>query len=133
MIAHLEGLPEGEHGFHIHEFGDCSAPDGTSAGGHFNPENNEHGRPGVGTRHIGDLGNMTANESGSARYERLDSLLSLNGQNSIIGRSVVVHANADDFISQPSGAAGERIACGTIGVAKGSLAGRKLSHHFSMW
>ncbi len=133
VVAHLEGLAPGEHGFHIHEFGDCSAQDGASAGGHFNPEGKKHGSPDTKERHIGDLGNIIADEGGSARYERLDSLLSLNGPDSIIGRGVVVHADADDFTSQPSGAAGARVACGTIGVAKGISTGRRLSHHFSPW
>ncbi|RMF54480.1 MAG: superoxide dismutase family protein [Calditrichaeota bacterium] len=118
IVADVMGLTPGEHGFHIHEFGDCSSPDGKSAGGHFNPEGNPHAAPDAQTRHVGDLGNLTADENGNAHYERLDTHLSLNGPNSIIGRGVIIHAKADDLTSQPTGAAGARVACGVIGVAK---------------
>lgn len=118
IIAHLEGLKPGKHGFHIHEYGDCRAPDGASAGGHFNPEGKKHGGSEASERHLGDLGNIVADISGVARLEHVDKHISLKGKNSILGRGVVVHAVADDFVSQPSGAAGERIACGVIGVAE---------------
>lgn len=116
--ATVEGLAPGEHGFHIHEFGDCSAPDGTSAGGHFNPEGVEHGAPDAAVRHVGDLGNLTADENGKARYDRVDSLLSFTGAHNIIGRGVIIHAAADDLTSQPTGAAGARLACGVIEAAQ---------------
>ena len=113
VIANLTGLTEGDHGFHIHEKGDCSAADGTSAGGHFNPEGTAHGAPDAAERHVGDLGNITADASGDAAYNRVDTLLELNGDNSIIGLAVIVHALPDDF-SQPTGAAGARVGCGVI-------------------
>jgi Cu-Zn family superoxide dismutase len=117
VMAAIRGLEPGLHGFHIHEFGDCSAPDGKSAGGHFNPEGAFHGGPMSAKRHVGDMGNITADASGQAQLEVVDSQLELEGPNSIIGRAVVVHRKADDLTSQPSGAAGARIACGVIGLA----------------
>jgi Cu-Zn family superoxide dismutase len=118
VVAEIEGLTPGKHGFHLHAYGDCSSPDGKSAGGHFNPEGKNHGSPDDAERHVGDLGNLEADESGKARYDRVDSHLSLAGPNSIIGRGVIVHAQADDLTSQPTGAAGARMACGVIGIAK---------------
>lgn len=108
---------ESRHGFHIHQYGDCRAPDGTSAGGHYNPSNEEHGAPDDDLRHMGDLGNLPANAQGTASVNFIDSQLELNGPNSIIGRGVIVHAGADDFQTQPTGAAGDRLGCGVIGVA----------------
>jgi len=116
--ADIKGLSPGKHGFHIHEYGDCSAADGTSAGGHYNPTGQPHAGPDQQKRHMGDLGNVEADGSGNAGYDRLDSHLRLNGPDTIIGRGVIVHAGADDLTSQPSGAAGPRVACGVIGVAK---------------
>ncbi len=113
VIANLTGLTEGDHGFHIHEKGDCSAADGTSAGGHFNPAGTAHGAPDAAERHVGDLGNITADASGQATYNRLDTHLELSGANNIIGLAVIVHALPDDF-SQPTGAAGARVGCGVI-------------------
>lgn len=118
ISADLEGLTPGEHGFHIHELGDCSAPDGTSAGGHFNPEGASHGAPTDEDRHVGDLGNVTAHESGAAQYQRTDDRIAFDGAHSIIGRAVIVHAGRDDLTSQPSGDAGARVACGVIGIAE---------------
>jgi superoxide dismutase, Cu-Zn family len=118
ITAHLEGLSPGDHGFHIHEFGDCSAADGTSAGGHFNPAGVAHAGPDATTRHVGDLGNVTANAQGVADYDRVDHLVALGGPNGVIGRGVIVHAQRDDLTSQPTGAAGARVACGVVGIAK---------------
>ncbi|MEJ2166570.1 MAG: superoxide dismutase family protein [Desulfobacterales bacterium] len=118
VTADVMGLGPGKHGFHIHEFGDCTAPDGTSAGGHFNPENRPHAGPEQANRHVGDLGNIEADAGGNAHYVRTDSQLKFDGPDSIIGRGVIVHAGADDLVSQPSGNAGPRIACGVIGIAK---------------
>jgi Cu-Zn family superoxide dismutase len=115
--AELTGLKPGEHGFHVHEFGDCSMADGTCAGAHFNPTGAPHGGPDDEKRHAGDLGNITADESGKATYKRVDKMLSLNGPNSIIGRSIIVHAAPDDLKTQPSGNAGARVGCGVIGIA----------------
>jgi len=116
IVAQIEGLTEGKHGFHIHQYGDCSAVDGTSAGGHFNPEGKKHGSQMDHERHIGDLGNVVANAEGKAYYEKVDKEVSLNGKNSIIGRGIIVHAGEDDLKSQPTGNAGARVACGVIGV-----------------
>jgi superoxide dismutase, Cu-Zn family len=118
VIAELKGLTPGKHGFHIHQKGDCTAADGTSAGGHFNPTKYPHGGPNDKHRHVGDLGNITADNSGLGLIDHVDHTIKLNGANSIIGRSIVVHANHDDLNSQPSGFAGPRQACGVIGIAK---------------
>lgn len=116
--ATISGLDqETRHGFHIHQYGDCRAPDGTSAAGHFNPEGVEHGAPTDDVRHVGDLGNLPTNAQGTADVDFVDSHLELNGANSILGRGVIVHAGTDDFESQPTGDAGSRLACGVIGVA----------------
>ncbi|MCB1111108.1 MAG: superoxide dismutase family protein [Chlamydiales bacterium] len=114
IIAEISGLTPGEHGFHIHEFGDCSAPDGSSAGGHYNPTDEMHGGPDSSVRHVGDLGNVIADSTGNAKYERVDTVISLTGPDSIIGKSVIVHADADDYVTQPTGNAGKRLACGVI-------------------
>jgi len=115
--ATVSGLSPGRHGFHIHEWGDCSAPDATSAGGHFNPDGQPHGAPDSATRHVGDLGNLEANEEGMATYSRVDTVVAFSGPRSIIGRAVIVHAAEDDLTSQPTGNAGGRLACGVIGIA----------------
>lgn len=118
VTADIAGLAPGQHGFHVHQLGDCSAPDGTSAGGHFNPEDMQHGGPLASERHVGDLGNLRADSSGTAQHAHTDGLLALVGAHSIIGRAVIVHAGADDLSSQPTGAAGARVACGVIGIAQ---------------
>lgn len=118
IVADLEGLAPGKHGFHIHEKGDCSAADASSAGGHFNPDNQPHGGPDSEKRHVGDLGNIKADDKGKAHYERVDTIVKLNGDHSIVGRSVVVHADPDDYVTQPSGNAGNRIGCGVIQAVK---------------
>ena len=112
----VTGLPPGMHGFHIHETGDCSAPDGTSAGGHFNPTAAEHGGPQSEMRHLGDLGNITADESGTAEVNIHASGVTLEAgmENSILGKAVIVHAGEDDLTTQPTGDAGARLACGVI-------------------
>jgi Cu-Zn family superoxide dismutase len=118
VVAKLTGVPKGDHGFHVHEFGDCSAPDATSAGGHFNPTGMAHAGPTAEKRHIGDLGNITADDKGNATLDYVDKHLARSGAHSIIGYAVILHANPDDFTTQPTGNAGGRIACGVIGVAK---------------
>lgn len=118
IVADVEGLTIGKHGFHIHEFGDCSELDGKSAGGHFNPEGKNHGAPDALERHVGDLGNLSADETGKAHYESVNNYLSLSGPNSIIGRAIIVHEGEDDLTSQPTGNAGGRVACGVIGISK---------------
>jgi len=116
----ITGLdPNSIHAFHIHEFGDASAPDGMSAGGHYNPEHHMHGGPNSPEHHAGDLGNITADSSGTATIDIDAPDLSIAGlKDPIIGRSVVLHAHPDDFVSQPAGNAGPRIAVGIIGIAK---------------
>lgn len=117
IAAHIEGAPAGDHGFHIHEVGDCSADDFTSSGGHFNPAGVDHAGPEAESHHAGDLGNVTVGEDGMAHHELSSSLITLGeGENSIVGRAVVLHENADDLTSQPTGAAGGRIACGVIAL-----------------
>ena len=117
VVADIQGLTPGAHGFHIHQYGDCTAPDGTSAGGHFNPGNQPHGAPEDMARHVGDLGNLVADSAGNAHYERVDTVLTFTGPNNILGRGIIIHAGADDLKTQPTGAAGGRVACGVIGVA----------------
>jgi Cu-Zn family superoxide dismutase len=117
VVADITGLTPGKHGFHIHEFGDCSAADASSAGGHFNPMKKPHGAPDSPDRHAGDMGNLEADSTGKAHLELKDSMLKLSGENSILGRGVIVHEKVDDW-SQPVGNAGGRLACGVIGVAK---------------
>ncbi len=115
----ITGLPPNStHGMHIHEYGDCSSLDGSSAGGHYNPEGMPHGGPMDAKRHEGDMGNINANESGVATIDYVDPLIMLKGDRSVIGRSVIVHGSADDLKSQPAGNSGPRIACGVIGLAK---------------
>lgn len=118
VVADVAGLKPGAHGFHIHEFGDISAADGMSAGGHLNPGHAKHGAPDAAERHEGDLGNLKADANGHATVDYVDPVITLNGPTSIIGRGVVVHADADDLKSQPVGNAGKRVAAGVIGVAK---------------
>jgi Cu-Zn family superoxide dismutase len=114
VVAEVTGLTPGKHGFHIHDKGDCSAPDATSAGPHFNPGGLKHGGPETAERHVGDLGNIIADAAGKGRYDRVDAALSFDGTNGILGRAVIVHATVDDLTSQPAGNAGARIACGKI-------------------
>ncbi|MEN0059663.1 MAG: superoxide dismutase family protein [Bdellovibrio sp.] len=111
----VEGLKPGPHGFHIHEIGDCSKPDYSSAGGHFNPTKNHHGSLNTKTRHAGDFGNLIANAKGKAVLTLEVSDLTLKpGATSILGKSVIVHRDQDDLKSQPAGNSGPRIACGVI-------------------
>jgi superoxide dismutase, Cu-Zn family len=116
VTAEISGLTPGDHGFHVHEWGDASSADGMSAGGHFNPHGHQHGRPDATERHAGDFGNLTADAQGNAKYSRVDKAMTLEGPTSVIGRSIIIHANADDF-SQPTGNAGGRVAVGVIGIA----------------
>jgi superoxide dismutase, Cu-Zn family len=117
VVADIHGLTPGPHGFHIHEYGDPHSPDGMSAGSHFNPTGKPHAGPTSPARHVGDLGNIEADEKGHAKLDIVDPALSFAGPTSILGRGVVVHAKADDLKSQPAGNAGGRVAVGVIGVA----------------
>jgi Cu-Zn family superoxide dismutase len=112
--AIIAGLTPGEHGFHIHEAGDCSAADASSAKGHFNPTGKAHGHHGGDTRHAGDMPNLIANAQGQASFSARIMGLELSGNTGIIGRSVVIHADPDDYKSQPAGNSGKRVACGVV-------------------
>ena len=116
ITGKFSGLkPNAEQGFHVHEKGDCSAPDATSAGGHFNPQAQSHGMPNSGMNHAGDLPNIKADAAGNAVYTAtLHGFTVNNGPTGIVGRSVVVHRDPDDYRSQPAGNSGPRIACGLI-------------------
>ena len=118
VVANLTGLTPGKHGFHIHEFGDVSSVDGSSAGGHFNPTAMPHSMPMSDKRHAGDMGNIDADEKGSAHLDYIDPVMKLNGEYSIIGHAVIIHEKEDDFKTQPTGNAGARIGNGVIGIAK---------------
>jgi len=115
MVAKVEGLKPGtEHGFHLHEKGDCSSGDGLSAGGHFNPTNQSHGSLHK-EHHAGDLPPLKADASGRAQLRvELEGVSVLPGTTSVVGRGLIVHANADDFTTQPTGNSGGRIACGVV-------------------
>jgi Cu-Zn family superoxide dismutase len=112
--AMVSGLTPGEHGFHVHEAGDCSAPDASSAKGHFNPMAKAHGHHASEEHHGGDMPNLIANARGEAKYSADLRGLSLTGPTGVVGRSVVIHADPDDYKSQPAGNSGKRIACGVI-------------------
>jgi Cu-Zn family superoxide dismutase len=118
IVANLAGLTPGKHGFHIHEFGDITADDGSSAGGHYNPTGMPHSMPMSDKRHTGDMGNIEANENGNALLDYTDPAMELNGKYSIIGHAIIVHEKEDDFKTQPTGNAGARIGQGVIGIAK---------------
>jgi superoxide dismutase, Cu-Zn family len=119
VSVHLTGLTPGTHGFHIHEFGDCSAADGASAGGHFNPTGDPHAGPKDAKRHEGDMGNVEADKDGAATLEYVDAKLGFDGATSVLGHGVIVHAGTDDLKTQPTGNAGGRVGCGVIGAVKG--------------
>eukprot|EP00090_Calanus_glacialis_P013888 TRINITY_DN2251_c0_g1_i1.p1 TRINITY_DN2251_c0_g1~~TRINITY_DN2251_c0_g1_i1.p1 ORF type:complete len:154 (+),score=46.28 TRINITY_DN2251_c0_g1_i1:42-503(+) len=124
LTGQLTGLADGLHGFHVHQFGD-NTNGCTSAGPHFNPDGCTHGAPtdAKGERHAGDLGNVQA-AGGTAKVSITDEMISLTGENSIIGRTMVIHADQDDLgkggheLSKATGNAGARAACGVIGIAK---------------
>lgn len=123
VSGQVSGLKKGLHGFHIHEFGD-NTNGCTSAGAHFNPLNKEHGGPDSDVRHVGDLGNIEAGADGVANVNITDKMIQLQGANSIIGRTLVVHADPDDLgkggheLSKTTGNAGARLACGVVGITK---------------
>lgn len=118
--ARVEGAPPGMHGFHIHEVGDCSSEDFKSAGGHFNPTGAPHGGPADAERHGGDLGNIEIGEDGTGHLEVSSEQLTVaEGENSVVGRGVILHEGEDDLESQPTGAAGARLACGVVTLETG--------------
>lgn len=116
VVIFVQGLKPGqEHGLHIHEKGDCSSGDGMSAGGHFNPHGKPHGHPSGAQRHAGDLPSLKANKAGRANVQvDVDGITVTPGPSSIVGRAVIVHADPDDYKTQPTGNAGARLACGVI-------------------
>ena len=116
VVAHVEGLTPGKHGFHIHEKGDLSKADLTSTGGHYNPQGHDHAGPMSKMRHVGDLGNLEADANGVAKLDAVFKGVFMRGKNSIIGRGLIIHAGEDDLTSQPTGAAGSRVAGGVIGL-----------------
>jgi len=115
VTGEVTGLKPGKHGFHIHMFGDLRAADGMSAGGHYNPHGHPHGGPEAKEHHEGDLGNLDANDKGVAKVNVKATHVALAD---VLGRSLVVHADADDLKSQPAGNAGPRIAVGVIARAE---------------
>lgn len=115
--ARFSGLTPGAHGFHIHDKGDCSAPDATSAGGHFNPGGKPHGHPDHADHHAGDMPQLMADASGNASLTAsLTGVTIGDGAANIVGRGVIVHAAPDDFKTQPTGNSGARVACGVIAM-----------------
>ncbi len=115
IVADIANAPAGAHGLHVHEVGDCGAPDFKSAGGHFNPTGAIHGAPTDAEHHAGDLGNIEVGADGTAHLETTSSLVTVEeGPSSVVGRAVILHELADDFVTQPTGAAGSRIACGVV-------------------
>ena len=118
--AEVSGLTPGKHGMHVHQFGDSNCGDGKCTGGHFNPTGVDHGGPDAEVRHVGDLGNLVAGEDGTATYSRDDKhvALDMSSEACVIGRAIIVHGGEDDLTSQPTGAAGSRLAAGVIGIGK---------------
>jgi Cu-Zn family superoxide dismutase len=115
ITVSLKGAPPGPHAVHIHEKGDCSAPDASSAGGHFNPGGHQHGAPESPEHHAGDLGNITIAEDGTGTLMIHSSDLTVaGGLNSVVGHAIIVHEKSDDFVTQPTGNSGGRIGCGVI-------------------
>ncbi|MYB95820.1 superoxide dismutase family protein [Candidatus Poribacteria bacterium] len=120
LTAEIQDASPGLHAIHIHANGDCSAPDGTSAGGHWNPTDVAHGKWGEGEFHLGDIGNITVGEDGTGRITLTTDLweIGTGSDVDVVGKGIIVHADADDFVSQPSGNAGARIGCGVIVLAE---------------
>ena len=117
LSGRIAGLtPGAQHGFHVHETGDCSAPDASGAGGHFNPSGDAHGAHDAASHHAGDLPSLTANAQGEADVDVMANGLEIGtgGPRDVIGRALIVHQNPDDLRTQPDGAAGPRIGCGVI-------------------
>ena len=117
LTANLVGLEPGIHAMHLHEKSDCSAPDATSAGGHWNPTFKSHGKWGSDSYHRGDIGNFPANADGegTVTFTTSEWCIGCNDKTKdIVGKSIIVHTNSDDYVTQPTGNAGGRIACSAI-------------------
>lgn len=118
VVVSVRGATPGQHAVHVHEKGDCSAPDASTAGGHFNPHAMAHGGPESPAHHAGDFGNLTVGEDGTGRIELdTDKLTVGEGPASVQQRAIVVHEKPDDLVTQPAGASGPRIGCGVIQAA----------------
>jgi Cu-Zn family superoxide dismutase len=117
VVVSLTNTPSGTHGVHIHETGDCSAADGTSAGGHWNPGGHEHGEWGGTEHHLGDIGNVVVDATGAGTLSLSTEMWTIGDGSAtdIVGKAVIVHANADDY-TPPAGNAGARIGCGVIAM-----------------
>lgn len=117
MVADVKSPGNGTHAIHIHEFGDCSAPDGKAAGGHWNPTNEDHGKWGEPPFHRGDIGNIEIGKDGAGKLELTTDLWSVTSDDTtknVIGKAIIVHEMKDDFKTQPTGNAGARYGCGVI-------------------
>jgi Cu-Zn family superoxide dismutase len=116
VSGEIRGLkPGAEHGFHVHEKGDCSSGDGMSAGGHYNPMSAPHGRHGAGAHHVGDMPSLRADASGVARFSFDSASMRVgSGASDIVGKGLIVHRDPDDYTTQPTGNAGPRLACAVI-------------------
>lgn len=112
----VRGLkPNAEHGFHVHEKGDCSSPDAMSAGGHFNPDGRAHGQHGMGLHHAGDLPSLRADAAGVARFSFESTTIAVGaGSSDVVGKGLIVHRDPDDYRTQPTGNSGPRLACAVI-------------------
>lgn len=122
MVADLSNVAKpGKHAIHIHAVADCTAADGSSAGGHWNPVDTEHGKWGINSYHKGDIGNILVDNNGKGKLEKITDQWCIgcdDDNKNILGKSIIIHQAADDFTSQPSGAAGVRIGCGEIVLVK---------------
>jgi superoxide dismutase, Cu-Zn family len=116
MTLHVEGVPPGEHGAHLHETGDCSDPEAKNAGGHWNPSAHQHGAPPPTSSHLGDLGNLTVGEDGKGHLEVTSEGWKIGDGSAedLLGKAVVIHGGPDDLVSDPAGNSGPRIGCGVI-------------------
>jgi Cu-Zn family superoxide dismutase len=128
VVVDLTGVPPGVHGFHVHDKGDCGN-NGQNAGAHFNPMNLAHGAPDAQSHHAGDFGNVTADANGEIHTRFMTHSITVkDGASSVVGRSVVLHGNPDDLVSQPAGNAGPRIGCGIVVVMSGDHMAGSMHH-----
>ncbi len=120
LSIEIDGAEPGSHAVHLHEKGDCSAPDGASAGGHWNPTHENHGKWGTPPFHRADIGNIEVGADGKGTVTMTTDLWTIGGaaETDVVGKAIIVHAKADDFTTQPTGNAGGRVACGVVALAK---------------